>query len=224
MDLTPHIDRLVADIAAAAALGDDETKRVVAALSRPTESAARLMLIGALSEFAREVEESTGTGVGISIEGDHVNPDPRGRGDREEQQEEDERIPSFEEMTGDISRVTLRLVEQMKSRAEEAAAQNGISLNSWVAQAVQGALRDHTRSKDKYREYGDKYWKAGRTYFDDLKPDDFVDPTRKPGKDKTDPAPKTDDSATDGPARPEGPTPEGPTSDGSSEEPRDDQD
>jgi HicB family len=44
---------------------------------------------------------------------------------------------------GDISRVTLRLVEQMKNQAERAAAEQGMSLNSWVAQAVQGALSGH---------------------------------------------------------------------------------
>ena len=34
----------------------------------------------------------------------------------------------------------LRLVEQIKGQAEQAAAAQGVSLNSWVAQAVQGAL------------------------------------------------------------------------------------
>ncbi len=42
--------------------------------------------------------------------------------------------------SGDISRITLRLVEQIKGQAEQAAAAKGMSLNSWVAQAVQGAL------------------------------------------------------------------------------------
>ena len=51
----------------------------------------------------------------------------------------------LEDVTGDISRVTLRLVDQIKSRAEEAALQDGMSLNSWVSQAVQGALRDQMR-------------------------------------------------------------------------------
>jgi hypothetical protein len=41
---------------------------------------------------------------------------------------------------GDISRITLRLVEQIKNQAEQAASSQGVSLNSWVAQAVQGAL------------------------------------------------------------------------------------
>jgi hypothetical protein len=41
-------------------------------------------------------------------------------------------------------------MEQIKSQAEQAAAAQGVSLNSWVAQAVQGALaggghRKHTR-------------------------------------------------------------------------------
>ncbi len=47
---------------------------------------------------------------------------------------------------GDISRMTLRLVDQIKGQAERAAAAQGVSLNSWVAQAVQGALRDAGRA------------------------------------------------------------------------------
>ena len=44
---------------------------------------------------------------------------------------------------GDISRMTLRLVDQIKGQAERAAAAQGMSLNSWIGQAVQGALRQH---------------------------------------------------------------------------------
>jgi hypothetical protein len=46
---------------------------------------------------------------------------------------------------GDISRMTLRLVDQIKGQAERAAAAQGMSLNSWIAQAVQGALHQHGR-------------------------------------------------------------------------------
>uniref|UniRef100_UPI0003798EB8 hypothetical protein n=1 Tax=Rhodococcus sp. R1101 TaxID=1170698 RepID=UPI0003798EB8 len=65
--------------------------------------------------------------------------------------------PSFEEMTGDISRVTLRLVEQIKTKAEEAAQQSGLSLNSWMAQAVQGALREQMR----YQRRADEWRRRG---------------------------------------------------------------
>jgi hypothetical protein len=61
--------------------------------------------------------------------------------------------------TGDISRITLRLVEQIKNQAEQAAAAQGMSLNSWVAQAVQGALagqRKPGRHGDWTRDRGGK--------------------------------------------------------------------
>lgn len=231
MDLTPHIERLLADVAAAASLGDDETKRVVAALGRPTESAARIMLIGALSEFAKEVEETTGTGVGIRIDGDRVDVDPRGRDPREHDsrsrdprghdprdrggrdEPREQAPPTFEEVTGDISRVTLRLVEQIKSRAEEAAAQNGVSLNSWVAQAVQGALRDQSKYRERYRDY-DK-GKFGRDYFTDLHPDDFRSSNwkKRPESEKPDKPAETEASDTSGPDSPDTPdTPDTPES------------
>lgn len=218
MDLTPHIDRLLADVAAAAALGDDETKRVVAALARPTESAARLMLIAALAEFAREVEDTTGTGVGIRIDGDRVDVDPRDRADQEQPHHEK---PTFEDVTGDISRVTLRLVEQIKSRAEEAAAQNGVSLNSWVAQAVQGALRDQSKYRERYRDHGDK-WKSGRDYFQDLNPDDFRSSNWKKRSERPDESGKAGGSGKSGSEGPTPPTSESP-SDTPPEAPGDDQ-
>ncbi len=43
--------------------------------------------------------------------------------------------------TGDVSRMTLRLFEQLKHQAEQAASAQGVSLNTFVSQAVQGALR-----------------------------------------------------------------------------------
>jgi HicB family len=60
---------------------------------------------------------------------------------------------------GDISRMTLRLVDQIKGQAEQAAASQGMSLNSWISQAVQGALHDgwghgkfggHGRDRDRH--------------------------------------------------------------------------
>jgi len=33
-------------------------------------------------------------------------------------------------------------VEQLKAKAEQAATQDGVSLNTWLSQAVQGALRE----------------------------------------------------------------------------------
>lgn len=69
---------------------------------------------------------------------------------------------------GDISRMTLRLVDQIKGQAEKAAAAQGMSLNSWIGQAVQGALKQHggprgwDRGWDKDRDKSwDENWRKG---------------------------------------------------------------
>ncbi|GAA4908583.1 toxin-antitoxin system HicB family antitoxin [Actinomycetospora succinea] len=58
---------------------------------------------------------------------------------------------------GDISRMTLRLVDQIKGQAEKAAASQGMSLNSWIGQAVQGALRQHGGPRG-WDRGGDQSW------------------------------------------------------------------
>jgi hypothetical protein len=47
----------------------------------------------------------------------------------------------FGDAGGDIRRMTLRLIDQVKAQAERAAAEQGVSLNTWVSQAVSSALR-----------------------------------------------------------------------------------
>ncbi|RDI64877.1 hypothetical protein [Nocardia pseudobrasiliensis] len=140
MDLNAYTTRLRDDLVAAAALGDEKTQATAAALAAATENAARLTLLAALSELAAEISATLGDRtVHVSVDGTDARVDVRPNASEEHHN------PTFEEMTGDISRVTLRLVENIKSRAEEAAAQSGQSLNSWLSTAVQGALRDQMR-------------------------------------------------------------------------------
>src|SRR3954468_12221735 len=140
MDIGRYVAQLRDDLAAAAAPGDEQTQRTAALLGAAVEPAARLALIDALSEFASEVKAALGDRtVEVRLDGRDVRvagspaavgepapppPPPRG--------------PGMD--TGDISRITLRLVEQIKGQAEQAAASQGGSRNSWVARAVQGAL------------------------------------------------------------------------------------
>jgi hypothetical protein len=139
MDLEKYTTRLKEDLIVAATLGDEKAQATAAALAAATENAARLTLLSALSDLAAEISAELGDRtVHVSLDGTDAKVDiRRTRGD--------DATPTFEEMTGDISRVTLRLVENLKSRAEEAAAQSGQSLNSWVSSAVQGALREQRR-------------------------------------------------------------------------------
>ncbi|MFC8046606.1 hypothetical protein [Nocardia sp. NPDC057353] len=141
MNLDSYTARLRADLVAAAALGDEQTRATAEALATAAESSARLVLLAALSDLAAEVSTALGDRtVHVSVHGTDAAVDVRPVAE-----ERAEVPPTFEEMTGDISRVTLRLVEQLKSRAEEAAAQSGQSLNSWLSHAVSNTLRDQMR-------------------------------------------------------------------------------
>lgn len=147
MDLTPYISRLREDLTAAASAGDEQTRHTAAVLGAALEPAARLTLMNALSDLAAEVTATLddrvvevrldGRDVRIAVSsttGPEPEPDatapPPGPG-----------ASPFADVGGDISRMTLRLLDQLKGQAERAAAEQGVSLNTWVSQAVQGALR-----------------------------------------------------------------------------------
>ena len=140
MDLTPYVSALREDLLAAAAAGDEQTQRIAALLAGAIEPAARLALMNALSDLASEVTASLGGEqvVEVRLDGREVRVVVADGANAS--QPEPPPAPSPVD-PGDISRITLRLVEQIKSRAEEAANAQGMSLNAWIAQAVQGALQ-----------------------------------------------------------------------------------
>jgi len=152
MDLTKYVAQLREDLASAAAAGDEQTRRTGALLGAAIEPAARLALMSALSDLAAEVTAALGDRVvEVRLDGRDVRVAVSGEGPEAEPEPEPEPRQGpfngfrgfgggFGPDAGDISRVTLRLVEQIKNQAEQAAASQGMSLNSWVAQAVQGAL------------------------------------------------------------------------------------
>ncbi|WP_072687629.1 toxin-antitoxin system HicB family antitoxin [Rhodococcus marinonascens] len=162
MDLDNYVSRLRDDLNSAAALGDEQTRATATALAAAVEPATRLILLSVLTEFAGEVStelgnrtvalRSDGTEVAVEVHRTCANPkaNPEGGGERNATAEDIG--AAIDDATGDISRVTLRLMDQIKSKAEEAASQNGVSLNSWVSQAVKGALDDQIRrnSRDEY--------------------------------------------------------------------------
>lgn len=143
MELDKYTQRFAADLTAAAALGDKQTRKVAEGLGGAAEASARLMLIAALSDLAAEIDGALDHHeVKLVVRDADVDVEVRPVATASPSDTEERHTPNFEELTGDISRVTLRLVETIKARAEEAAAANGQSLNSWLSQAVQGALRN----------------------------------------------------------------------------------
>jgi hypothetical protein len=153
MDVTPYVAGLREDLVSAAAAGDEQTQRTAALLAAAIEPAARLAVMNALADLAAEVTEALDGErvVEVRLDGRQVKvavSEPT----RPQASEEPPPPPPPLGDPGDISRITLRLMEQMKNRAEQAANAQGMSLNAWISQAVQGAL--HGASHRDWSDWG----------------------------------------------------------------------
>jgi hypothetical protein len=189
MDLTPYVTALRDDLAAAAAVGDEQTAKAGTALAGALEPAVRLALLNALSDLASEISDALDEqSVSLRLRGREIDVvvDRTTEASREEPSGAFYAGPASSPFVGtgplggsgfpgrpgsgpgsgpgdmgDISRMTLRLVDQIKGQAEQAAAAQGMSLNSWISQAVQGALRD-SWGRGGHRGHGwDHGWDGG---------------------------------------------------------------
>ncbi|MGW6446129.1 toxin-antitoxin system HicB family antitoxin [Lentzea sp. NPDC055074] len=152
MDLSPYIASLREDLATAASAGDENTRRTAAALSAALEPAARLAIMNALSDLAAEVTASLdGQVVDVRLSGRDVQVVVTGSAEPEPEPAPRHEVPNFGagDATGDISRITLRMINELKSKAEAAASAQGVSLNSFIQQAVGGAV--HGKHKHQHK-------------------------------------------------------------------------
>jgi hypothetical protein len=159
MDLTPYLNNLREDLSTTASAGDDATKRAAAVLAAAIEPAARLAIMNALSDLAAEVSAQLddhvvelkldGRDVRVAVSGGRAQDGPSSQAGGPPPPPPPPFPPG-----GDISRMTLRLFENLKAKAEEAAAEQGVSLNTFVQQAVQGALH----GKHGWGSWGEGPW------------------------------------------------------------------
>lgn len=137
MDLSPYVDALRHDLQATAAAGTDEVQATARLLTGALDASLRLCLVDALSAVAAEVTAASDLEVEIRMHGREpqvvVSSPPS------------EPIASAPEPTdgdGDdrgTARITLRLPESLKERAELQAARDGLSVNAWMVRAVSAA-------------------------------------------------------------------------------------
>lgn len=140
MQLHPYITQVQAQLVAAAALGDQQTRTVADALSTAAEPAIRLALLCAASAVADEVTAALldapgAPAVAVRVDGDDLRVEVRAG---EAAPEPEPARPSAEE--DNSARISLRLPEGLKSRVEEAARTEGISTNTWILRALEGSL------------------------------------------------------------------------------------
>jgi hypothetical protein len=133
MNLTPYVENLRRELAVAAETGGDEAR----ALAAPLESGVRLTLLEALSAAADEISRELAPGSAeLRLRGGEpefaVTPPPA--------DEPPEPPAPIDVEEGEMTRINLRLPEQLKAGVEQAARRERMSLNAWLVRAVGAAL------------------------------------------------------------------------------------
>ena len=144
MDITPFIDSLRRDLVAAAEAAGPEARELTERLGYALDPAARLALMEAVSQAAAEITaEMPDGGVDVRLNGRELDfvihqaapttpSAPAAPAATADEADDD----------GNVARITLRIPESVKTKAEEMAAKSGHSLNTWLVSVVRAATRD----------------------------------------------------------------------------------
>jgi hypothetical protein len=142
MNLELYVENINRQLAIAAEAGGDEARALAERLVAPLEAAIRLTLQDALASAAEEITTELAPGsVELRLRGRDpefvVTPPPADSS----ADDPDDRPPAFPEGDeGTMSRINLRLPDHLKARIEQAAAQDGLSVNAWLVRAAAAAL------------------------------------------------------------------------------------
>jgi hypothetical protein len=137
MDLTRYLDSLAADLAAAAAPGGPDTTRAAELLGQSLQASARLALLEVLSDAAAEITTRLrDTSVEVRLRGREADLVVNRTQSESETPREAPAVDG-----GDLTRLTLRMPEALKTHVEQTAAAEGISVNAWLVRAVTAAVQ-----------------------------------------------------------------------------------
>lgn len=151
MDLTPYVESLRRDLATAAETAGPELRAAVERLAYALDPAARLALMEAVSQAAAEITAEMPTGgVDVRLDGRELAFVVEGPAPPAPPAPPVPPVPPAppEPEEGGLARITLRLPEGVKARAEDAAAEAGQSLNTWLVAAVRTATSTAHRAGD----------------------------------------------------------------------------
>ena len=166
MNLANYVSDLRQQLATAAEAGGEQATAIAERLAMALEPATRLVLLEALSAAASEITRELAPGsVDVRLRGRdvefvvNVRPAPAASPGSEadlderaieralESQIRREIAGTGEADEGGTSRTTLRLPDHLKLRVEDAAAREGLSVNTWLVRVVTAALEPRTRTE-----------------------------------------------------------------------------
>jgi hypothetical protein len=144
MELSQYVEGLRRELGSLTRFAPDDVAEVAQRLAEALDSSVRLTLLEVLSAAAAEITTKLDETV-IDV---RLNAgEPEFVVTTVPQQHAEQAAEPAPDLAGDeagTARVTLRLSESLKSRVEERAAAEGLSVNSWLAHAAIRALDDRT--------------------------------------------------------------------------------
>ena len=155
MDLEPYVENINRQLAVAAEAGGDDARALAERLVAPLDAAIRLTLQDVLAAAAEQITCELAPGsVELRLRGRDPEfvvtaPPVDLPPDDPAETAGPTLVPDGDE--GTVARINLRLPEQLKTRVEQAAASEGLSVNTWLVRAAAAALErsDPTRRRDR---------------------------------------------------------------------------
>jgi hypothetical protein len=144
MELGQYVSDLQRQLVDAAENGTEDTRAVADRLAAGLDAAARLVLLDVLSAAVGEITRDLAPGsVDMRLRGREVefvvtqlNTEP---------DSDDLPTATVDLDDASTSRTTLRLPDALKVRVDEAAAADGLSVNTWLVRAIAAALQPRQR-------------------------------------------------------------------------------
>ena len=154
MELAPYVLDLQRQLANAAENGSDEARAAAERVAAGLDAATRLVLLDALSAAVGEItRELAPASVDLRLRGREVEFVVS-----QQSAEADVELPAVDLDDTSSSRTTLRLPDALKARVDDAAAADGLSVNTWLVRAIAAALQPkQRRSAQRAIKTGDNF-------------------------------------------------------------------
>jgi predicted transcriptional regulator len=156
MELEQYVSDLQRQLANAAESGTEETRAAAERIAAGLDAATRLVLLDALSAAVGEITRDLAPGsVDLRLRGREVEfvvSQTSTDSDADD-------LPTTVDLDDvSTSRTTLRLPDALKARVDDAAAADGLSVNTWLVRAVAAALQPkERRSAQRALRTGDNF-------------------------------------------------------------------
>jgi hypothetical protein len=166
MNIEPYVESIRHQLEVAAEAGGDEARAVIERLAAQLVAPIRLSIQDALAAAADELTMELAPGsVELRVRGREpefvvslppTEPVAEEVGDIDPALAADWRSGPPAVGEGEVARINLRLPEQLKSRVEQAAASEGLSVNAWLVRAAATAVErnDPARRRERHGQRG----------------------------------------------------------------------